>query len=88
MSYDFTLSASQAYGTNQILKGSKYCIFNGDVNQDAVVDVSDIVVIYNDAGNFVSGYVSTDLTGNMFVDISDVVIAYNNSNNSVQLIRP
>lgn len=88
LSYDFTTAASQAFGNNQMLRGDKYCIFNGDVNQDNAVDLTDIVSVFNDAGTFVSGYVNTDLTGNMFVDLSDITIAYNNSANFVHAIRP
>lgn len=53
-----------------------------------MVDVSDIIAIYNDAINFVTGYVITDLTGNAIVDLSDVVLAYNNAINFVGVIRP
>jgi hypothetical protein len=88
LSYDFTTAASQAFGKNQLLRGSKYCIHNGDINQDDAVDLTDIVLIFNDASIFVSGYVNTDLTGNMFVDLSDITIDYNNSANFVHLIRP
>jgi len=88
LSYDFTSSASQAFGNNQLLRGSKYCIYNGDVNRDDVVDLTDIVLVFNDAGNFISGYVNTDLTGNLFVDLSDIAVAYNNSANFINLIRP
>lgn len=88
LNYDFTSAASQAYGNNQILKGSKYCIYNGDINQDDIVDVSDILFVYNDASILASGYVNTDINGDMFVDVSDVILAYNNSVNIAQLIRP
>ena len=88
MDYDFSTGASQAFGNNQLLRGSKYCIFNGDVNQDAVIDLSDIVPVYNDAGNFVTGYKVTDTNGDNITDLSDVLIANNNSVGFVTLVRP
>lgn len=88
MNYDFTIAASQAFGNNQLLKGSKYCIYNGDINHDDAVDLADIVSVFNDASIFASGYVNTDLTGNMFVDLSDITIAFNNSAVFVHLFRP
>ncbi|MEO8209932.1 MAG: hypothetical protein ABI840_05195 [bacterium] len=87
-SYDFTNSISQAFGNNLKLKGNKYCIFSGDVNQDRVIDISDNSLIDNDAFNFVSGYVSSDLTGDNFVDLADYSIADNNAFNFVSVIRP
>lgn len=77
--YDFTTSASQAYGSNQKLKGGKYCIYSGDVNQDGLIDIADFSKIKNDSYNFVSGrFVVTDLNGDTFVDQSDMTIADNN----------
>ncbi|MDZ4710978.1 MAG: hypothetical protein SGI89_01475 [bacterium] len=86
--YNFTNAAAQAYGNNLILKGGKYCIYSGDANRDGTVDVSDLVMIYNDGVNFVSGYVQSDVNGDSFSDVSDMVIAYNNVTNFVGLIRP
>jgi CHRD domain len=87
-SYDFTTSASQGYGSNLILKGSKYCNYSGDVNQDGTIDISDLQDIDNDGFNFVSGYVPTDVNGDNFVDVSDAGIAENNAFNFVSVMRP
>lgn len=88
VSYDFTISSSQAYGNNLILKGTKWCIYGGDVNQDEIVDAADLGIIDNDVYNFVSGYKRTDLTGDNFTDISDYIIADNNAFNYVSEINP
>ena len=79
LSYDFTTAASQAYGNNEIHKGTKYCIFSGDPTHDGIVDLSDMVVIDNDSYNFVTGYVVSDINGDHVVDLSDMVIVDNNS---------
>ncbi len=88
MEYSFVNSISKAYGNNMILKGTKYCLFSGDVNQDEVIDASDLSEVDNDAYNSVSGYVRTDLTGDDFVDAADVSIVDNNAYNSISVIRP
>lgn len=88
LSYDFTDAINKAYGDNLKLKGAKYCVYSGDADQDGIVDVVDLVNIYNDASNFVSGYVPTDINGDDFIDSSDLIITYNNAINFVSLIRP
>lgn len=88
MNYDFTSSANKAFGNNLILKGSKYCIFSGDVNQDDNVDVLDLRLVENDVFNFVTGYVNTDVTGDNVADALDLVIIDNNAFNFVSRVRP
>ncbi|MEO8447739.1 MAG: FG-GAP-like repeat-containing protein, partial [bacterium] len=91
MSYNFTNIVTKAFGNNMKQVDAfpvRFGIYSGDVNQDGTIDVIDIVNIYNDANNFVSGYVKTDLTGDDFVDVTDLTIAFNNSNNFVGVIRP
>ncbi len=88
LSYEFVSAASQAYGSNTTLVGARYCAYSGDVNQDGTIDGTDLSSIDNDATNFVSGYVVTDLDGNEFVDGSDAAIADNNAANFVSVAKP
>jgi len=88
MDYDFTAAVSQAYGNNMILKGSKYCIYSGDINQDGTIDGSDLSLVDNASNNFLSGYVREDCNGDMFVDGSDASIADNNASNFISIARP
>lgn len=88
LSYNFTAAASQAFGNNQILDNGLYSLYKGDVNQDDIIDVSDIVLEYNDALALASGYLVTDLNCDSFVDVNDIVISYNNSINLVGVITP
>ncbi|MBX7043271.1 MAG: proprotein convertase P-domain-containing protein [Ignavibacteria bacterium] len=90
-SYNFTTSASQAFGSNQIQVDTSpivFAIYGGDVDQDGSVDATDVSLVDNDAANYVSGYLVTDLTGDNFVDGTDFAIADNNAANFVGLIRP
>lgn len=88
LNYDFTTSASQAYGNNQVLVGSDYSLYTGDVQQDNIVDGSDGALIDNDASNFVTGYVVTDLNCDSIVDGSDALYADNNAANFIAALLP
>lgn len=89
--YNFTLAAGQAFGSNQILADNspvRYAIYNGDVNKDEIIDITDISLVDNDAANFVTGYKQTDLTGDQFIDLNDLTIADNNAFNFISVIKP
>lgn len=86
--YDFTSSANQAYGDNMIPVSGRYCIYGGDVNQNGVIDGSDLLMIVNDAASSVTGYVLTDVNGDGIVDGSDALVADNNAANFVTKITP
>lgn len=87
--YDFTSAGTQAFGGNLKLKGTKYCMYSGDIDQNGYINLSDVIPIYNDALLFVSGsYIVTDLTGDSIVDLTDLTICYNNSVNFVGVISP
>jgi len=88
LEYDFTIGDFMAYGNNQVLAGSLWSIYSGDVNQDGVVDASDISAIDNDASGFLKGYVNTDLNGDGIVEGADASIAENNAVNFVSVIKP
>lgn len=88
LNFDFTPSSVYAFGSNQILKGIKYCLYNGDVNQDGIVDATDQSETDNSAYNALTGYVRSDVTGDNFVDGADLSLVENNANNSVSIVRP
>ena len=91
MNYDFTSSSSQAFGNNLVqvdISPATYAIYSGDVNQDGIVDLNDIVLTYNDANVFATGYKVTDLTGDNLTDLNDVILAYNNSAGFVSVVKP
>ena len=88
VSYDFTSAGSQAYGSNQVLIGSKYCIYSGDVFQDGSIELTDLLLTYNSATEFLSGYVVYDVNGDYLVDLDDILTVYNNSSSFVAAVRP
>lgn len=86
--YDFTTAQSQTYGNNSVLIGSKWCLFSGDVIKDGLIELTDMLAIYNDASVFSSGYITTDLTGDGLSDLSDILVVYNNASNFVTKQTP
>lgn len=87
-SYNFTTGAGQAYGNNMVLVGTKYCIYGGDPDGNGTVDAGDLAVIDNDAANFGSGYLITDVTGDGIVDAGDLAVTDNNAANFISRITP
>ncbi|MDQ3021720.1 MAG: hypothetical protein M3R36_14285 [Bacteroidota bacterium] len=88
LSYNFSASASQAYGNNLKLKGDEYCIYSGDVDQNGLIELEDESLVENDAFDFVSGYTSTDLNGDGIADIADIAIVSNNAPHFITVMRP
>jgi len=86
--YDFTTAATQAYGDNLKLTGSKYVIWGGDVNQDGIVDSGDMSPVENASIAFTFGYVVEDVNGDGIVDSGDMNIVENNSVALVSAIIP
>lgn len=91
VSYDFSNASTQAFGNNMKQVDAspvRFADFSGDVNQDGFINLADVITIYNDAGNFVTGYKVTDVNGDNISDLSDVIIANNNSVGFVTLVKP
>ena len=88
ITYNFTTSANQAFGSNMKLVSGKYLIYGGDVNQDGYVDTGDMTPVDNDSANFASGYLNTDVNGDGFVDTGDMTIIDNNSAGFVGAVTP
>jgi hypothetical protein len=88
LSYNFTTSQTQAFGSNLIHKGTKWCIYSGDVNQDGLVDSGDLASVDNDNSLYVTGYTVTDVNGDGIVDSGDLAITDNNNSLYVGKIVP
>lgn len=81
-SYDFTSSQSQAFGNNLILKGNKYCIYSGDINQDGTINNNDMQLAVNSTGFY--GYIDADVNGDKLCNATDRQIILLNTNVSVK----
>ncbi len=88
MSYNYSSASSQAFGNNLILKGSRYCLYSGDVINNGLIDLDDLLKVYNDEVSFQTGYLDTDINGDSIVDLDDVLIVYGNANGFVETVKP
>ncbi len=78
--YDFSDSAVKAYDNNmKPVAGGNFAIWSGDVNQDGVVDATDISKIDNGITIILNGYNPEDINGDGRVDASDMSFVDNNS---------
>ena len=88
-SYNFTDSAYKAFGSNMKLKGSRYCMYSGDLDGNGFIDGTELLMTGNDASNFVTGRnVLTDINGDLIVDGSDYLIVDNNAFEYIEVRRP
>lgn len=89
ISYDFTISANQAYGSNMShLSNGKFAIYSGDINHDGSVDFNDYPDMDLSSSAGALGYLPYDLNGDASVDFNDYPIIDKNSSNGVIAITP
>lgn len=89
MSYDFTSSQDQTYGNNSKLKGSLWCMYSGDINQDGYILTDDYDIWFNDFSNGVSGFYNrSDLNFDGQILTNDFDVWYNNFINGIVKISP
>jgi len=89
LDYDFSTSASQAYGDNmREIETGVFAFYSGDVNQDEGVDNLDTeaLLIDIDTSNF--GVLTTDLNGDGGVDNLDTDNIFPNIDNSIFSFHP
>jgi len=87
ISYDFTISASQAHGSNQIeVETNVFALYSGDVNQDSEIEQADEDLILDAVNNSLFGVQVCDLNGDGTVDNSDLDFFWDNKGKTV--MRP
>lgn len=89
VTYDFTGSASSAYGSNlKSLGDGNYSLYSGDINQDGSIDLTDQLLMGTAVINFDTGYVETDLTGDYIAESADAALLENNVSILPITLRP
>lgn len=91
LNYDFTVSQNAAFGSNQVqveIVPGIYAIYSGDIDQNDLIDLNDVILAFNEASDFAAGYVVSDVNGDNLVDLTDVIITNNNSVNFIVSITP
>ena len=87
LAYDFTTAANKAYGDNQILVGTKYCIYTGDINQDGTVDLNDAIPILSDYDNL-DYHALNDLNLDATIDLNDAIFVLSGYDNLIGAVIP
>ncbi len=89
LAYDFTTSASQAYGANQVeVSPGIFALYSGDINQDENIDLLDYPDLEIDINNFQYGYYATDVNGDGNVDLLDIPLVEENASNFIYSVHP
>lgn len=88
MQYDFTIDSTMAYGNNLFYKAGRWCIYSGDVNQDGIIDSTDLINVYNSNIAGESGINVNDLNKDELVEIYDLIIVFKNFSNQIITIKP
>lgn len=91
LAYNLTDDSTKAYGSNQAnvdASPKRYALYEGDVDQNGSVSLTDITQIYNASAVFSSGYVVNDINGDALVNLNDISLAFNNSSLFVAKIQP
>jgi subtilisin family serine protease len=75
LSFDFSTSASQAYGDNMVeIESGIFAMYQGDLAADDLVDLTDYSVWEAKYSSFAFGVEPTDLNGDGLVDLTDYSI--------------
>lgn len=79
VSYDFTTAANQTFGSNAAALGSGvFANYSGDIDQDGIINLTDLQDMENTSILFLSGYYSQDLTGDGQTESADYSLVENN----------
>lgn len=88
-SYDFTNLASKSYGSNEVSLGDgNFAIWSGDVNQDGLINMTDLTSLESSLLSYLLGYYSQDLNGDNLVESADMSLIENNLPFSLILLKP
>ena len=86
--YDFSTAATQAFGDNMKSIGGVFVVYVGDVNQDGIVDGTDMLEVGTASRPPVlNGYFPQDVNGDGLVDGTDMLLIGTNSRPPVAQVQ-
>lgn len=88
VTWNFTTAATMAYGSKLKNISGTYVLYAGDVNQDYLVDISDMISVDNLSALATTGYLPSDVNGDGLTDISDMILIDNNSSQAIGASLP
>ena len=71
-----------------VYKNGKWCIYSGEINQNGIIDSTDLMLVFYENVSGSTGYIPSDLTGDLFCEIEDLMIVYNNYRINIVFILP
>ncbi len=87
--YDFTDEAGKAFGDNQKdMGGGVFALFAGDVNQDGLLTLGDMILVNSDLRNNLTGYRDTDVNGDGVISTADLIMINRNVRSNIETITP
>ncbi|REJ81423.1 MAG: PKD domain-containing protein [Bacteroidetes bacterium] len=79
MNYDFSDAITKAFGSMlKDIGNGRFALISGDINQDDIIDMSDLLLLELSVQNLESGYISSDLTGDRISESADFSLLENN----------
>lgn len=82
--YDFSASASNAYGGNMIeVDNNIWALYSGELNNDQNIDLLDYSILDADISSFLYGHSASDINGDGNVDLLDFPIVEGNVSNFI-----
>jgi hypothetical protein len=89
MTYSFSLSASNSYGSNVCNMGDgNFALWSGDVDQNGTIDHTDISSIESSSILFTTGYDQDDITGDNMVELTDYSLIESNFSVGLLVLKP
>ncbi len=89
ISYSFTDAQNKAFGNNlKPTTDGRFTFYGGDVNQDDLLDGSDMATVDNLTAAYASGYLPEDVNGDGIIDGSDMAVIDNNTALYVAAVYP
>jgi PKD repeat protein len=89
VSYDFSDQITKSYGSNQVSLGDgNFAIWSGDINQDGIINTSDLTSLEGSLLSYLLGYYSQDLNGDHLVEAADYSLLENNLPLMLMVLKP
>ena len=89
INYNFTDSQNKAFGNNlKPTTDGRFTFYGGDINQDDILDGSDMATVDNLTAAYAFGYLPEDVNGDGIIDGSDMAVIDNNTALYVAAVYP
>jgi len=89
VSFDFTTSASQAFGENMLeISTGVWAIYAGDIAGNGIINILDLNPVIDNIRNNERGYIIEDINGDGLLNILDANLIINNIRNNINSVTP